>query len=732
MVAEIRLWIWLVAVVVASGCSNGNGGTIVADVPDVRQADEQTPADVCSPACAGKECGDDGCGGSCGQCEMLKETCSDEGQCIPAPCQSSLDCPSNLVCNKSSGECVVCLGDEDCPEGTTCGADHDCHKPYPCDSDKDCKELGLVCDKQAGLCVQCLGPEECPAEEYCLGGYCVADECSAGESKCVEGAVETCAADGSGWQVSEVCGADQHCLDGACHDNVCPPGESYCEDGVAKTCDAIGSAVTSEENCEAKELNCYKGECLDTVCPAGEAFCEDDFTKAQCADDGLTYSTAPCGAGQYCEAGGCKPQVCDPGATFCQDNAVAVCNGKGSAVQSTTDCGALVCVNGGCHELVCKPGTTYCDGKVVMACDESGTAAQTIEACGDGQYCGEDGSSASCQDQVCTPGTLSCDGTTIVECDDLGASWLPGDDCADEEMGCVDGECVEDTVCGATVCPSLPGYAVCCNSRGHCEYASVQVAGWHAWDVWILVPPGTFTMGSPAEQEGHQADESPVHEVSIEHPYLVGKYEVTVEQYEACQADGECSQPSTEDWDAEGWGTNSSEKGRSDHPQNGLTWSQANTICSWLAPGGRLPSEAEWEYAAAGPDHWKYPWGDAPEPTCAAGLAVFNEQGGVQGYGCGSGGTRPVGEGPAGVAWCGAHDMAGNVWEWCLDWYHDNYVGAPADGSPWLVPTAHRSARGGSFYYPSSYLRTARRTKTLPNNKGASDGVRCVWPVPGT
>ncbi len=435
--------------IVCLACSNGNSGKLVQDAATdaPRVEDQADRGEVCSPECGDRVCGPDGCGGQCGQCEMIKEVCSAEGQCVPAPCQSSLDCLSNLVCDKPSGECVICVGDEDCPEGTSCGADHECHKPIACESDKDCKYLEMVCDKELGLCVQCLGPEECPAEEYCLGGYCLADECVAGEATCVGGSVEACAGDGSAWNVKEVCGVNQHCLEAACHDNVCPPGESYCDNGIAKTCDSLGSAVTAEEDCKAQDLNCYDGSCSDSVCPANETFCIDGFTAAACAADGMSFTSAACPAKEYCDSGTCHDQICDPSSTFCEENKVTICNSKGSAIQSKTDCGDLVCVAGGCYELVCTPAALYCDGKALMECDANGTATNLAQNCGENQYCGENGDTASCQDQVCTPEALSCDGTTIVQCDDLGASWLPGDNCANNDNGCLDGECVKE-FCG--------------------------------------------------------------------------------------------------------------------------------------------------------------------------------------------------------------------------------------------------------------------------------------------
>ena len=289
---------------------------------------------------------------------------------------------------------------------------------------------------------------------------------------------------------------------------------------------------------------------------------------------------------------------------------------------------------------------------------------------------------------------------------------------------------VQGKVCGSVECPDLPGYQSYCNEKDHCEYVRYDASGWRQWDVWIYIAPGNFQMGSTGE--GGSANETPVHGVTIGYGYFISKYEIVVEQHEACIADGgSCSSPSTVDWDGNGWGTNSSSNHGSTHPQNGLTWQQSKDFCAWVTPGGRLPSESEWEYAATGPVHLKYPWGDSPDPTCSNNTAVFNEAGGTGGYGCSDGGTWPVGSKSAGVSWCGALDMSGNLWEWCEDWWHGDYSGAPGDGSAWLDLTgSSRVLRGGSFTTAAVSVRSARRTSHTPSNRTAYLGARCVRPLP--
>jgi len=290
--------------------------------------------------------------------------------------------------------------------------------------------------------------------------------------------------------------------------------------------------------------------------------------------------------------------------------------------------------------------------------------------------------------------------------------------------------------CGGTICPDLAGYNMTCNAQDHCEYSNADQTGWKKWDKWIFVPPGSFLMGSPQSENGHQADESDVegpaqmHPVSIATGFFIRKHEIVVEEYEACLADqGKCTPAESTQWPGDN-GTNGSANGRLDHPQNSLKWQQAKEFCAWVAPdGGRLPTEAEWEYAAAGPVHRTYPWGDLPLPSCSNDTAVLNEAGGAAGFGCGGGGTLPAGLRQSGASWCGALDMAGNVWEWCEDTYHPSYQGAPGDGTAWVGADPKRIVRGGSFTYPPANLRTAERSTDAPEAVYAEHGARCVRPL---
>jgi iron(II)-dependent oxidoreductase len=198
------------------------------------------------------------------------------------------------------------------------------------------------------------------------------------------------------------------------------------------------------------------------------------------------------------------------------------------------------------------------------------------------------------------------------------------------------------------------------------------------------------------------SDERPVHSVTVP-TFEMSKTAVTVGQYKACVDAGTCTAPNT------GTYCNWDKPDRGSHPINCVDWDQAQAFASWA--GARLPSEAEWEYAArSGGRDWKYPWGDVAA-TCER--AVMDESG--KGEGCGRGSTWPVCSKPKGNTTQGLCDMAGNVWEWVQDWYHDSYDGAPTDGSAWESPTgSSRVNRGGSWRSYARGVRAAYRVSDDP------------------
>jgi formylglycine-generating enzyme required for sulfatase activity len=150
--------------------------------------------------------------------------------------------------------------------------------------------------------------------------------------------------------------------------------------------------------------------------------------------------------------------------------------------------------------------------------------------------------------------------------------------------------------------------------------------------------------------------------------------------------------------------------GYADHPVIMVSWYGAKAYAEWA--GGRLPSEAEWEYAARGPEGHVYPWGDE-DPTCQ--LAQYE--------GC-PGGTVAVGSFPQGASWCGALDMAGNVWEWTRSLFR-SYPYDPDDGREVEWGTESRVARGGAFYGNVRSARCADRNSN-PGYRDYTPGFRVV------
>jgi formylglycine-generating enzyme required for sulfatase activity len=232
---------------------------------------------------------------------------------------------------------------------------------------------------------------------------------------------------------------------------------------------------------------------------------------------------------------------------------------------------------------------------------------------------------------------------------------------------------------------------------------------------WIPIPGGTFDMGSTSGN----SDEQPVHSVTVA-SFEMLQTEVTVAQYTECFAVGACTEPST----GSGW-SNWGPSGRyENHPVNWLTWHQAVDFCRWA--GGRLPSEAEWEYAArSAGQNIVYPWGD-DLATCANTVMLGDEGR----RGCGTDRDWPVCSKPDGNTAQGLCDMAGNAPEQVQDWYHATYDGAPADGTAWEFPGGtERVVRGGNYASPPESVRAAVRWKAPMNAMGFTS-FRCVRQAP--
>jgi formylglycine-generating enzyme required for sulfatase activity len=225
---------------------------------------------------------------------------------------------------------------------------------------------------------------------------------------------------------------------------------------------------------------------------------------------------------------------------------------------------------------------------------------------------------------------------------------------------------------------------------------------------FCLVPVGEFLMGS---DDGHFANEQPVHSQIIEEPYWIAQYPLTNRQWAMGVKAGVVKEP-LEILDSLKW---YKDPNMADTPVDGATWFMVNEFADWL--GCRLPTEREWEYAARGVESLRYPWGN----DWSENLAVWGKNSG--------GKPAPVTTKPEGKSWVGAQDLIGNVWEWTASLY-DRYP-YPNNGSR-ERDTGNRAdllrvLRGGSRMGPNIVLRSACRYNGYsPVNRNSTGGVRFV------
>lgn len=217
------------------------------------------------------------------------------------------------------------------------------------------------------------------------------------------------------------------------------------------------------------------------------------------------------------------------------------------------------------------------------------------------------------------------------------------------------------------------------------------------------IAPGSFTMGS----NGGDPSEKPPHHVTIAQPFAIGKYEVTVEQWSACADAGGCQRIATV------------ANAPRNAPVRDVSWDDARQYLAWLSKVSgkpyRLPTEAEWEYAARGGTSTLYWWGD----QLRKGTANCKD--------CGepwsADAPAPVGSFAANAY--GLHDMNGSVWEWVADCWHVSYKNAPADGRAWDEPGCSvRVIRGGSWLEGASYMLSSTRFKYSASVRQSQNGFR--------
>jgi len=650
-------------------------------------------------------------------------------------CQERKVCPDDM--SACWMECVDLMSD-----GENCGVcDIECRTDQECiDGACHCLPYLTYC---GGICVDTLTDPEncgicgiaCDSGEQCVNGVCrcggTGVDCGAGETCCLGSCVDVDSDDSHCGSCGNECGPGESCVTGRCR---CGTGPE-CDDSKVCCLDYCVDVRTDGDNCGSCSTACDVGEtCVSGVC--------------RCGGSGPDCSGGDICCGSTCHDLMTDEEHCGNCATVCDQNEMCVsgdcmCGGTGPDCTGSDACCGTECVDlntdlgncgscgnfcdlheavGGCVDGICvieQCNSSFRDCDLVP---ENGCEADILtdpENCGlctvrcdEGEQCagGEcrcGGIGPECFDEnICCGAACVNPFNDEHNCGSCGIACGAGELCVGGECRCggIGPVCGVDQVCCCTECVDRNGNQDPCEGCSpSCGMGEECICGYCVNIEWIPIPGGAFMMGSP-EGVGED-DEHPRHQVSVP-DFEMLRSEVTVSQYQYCVDSGVCIEPYSPGdcgtWcDRCNWGV----PGRDDYPVVCIDWHQAVDFCIWAV--GRLPTEAEWEYAArSGGQDIAYPWGDQ-QATCE--YAVMSDQFGG-GYGCGLWHEWPVCSKPAGNTSQGLCDMAGNVWEMVQDYWHYDYISAPSDGSAWEDPSSHaRVRRGGAWDYMADSLRAVER-----------------------
>jgi len=215
---------------------------------------------------------------------------------------------------------------------------------------------------------------------------------------------------------------------------------------------------------------------------------------------------------------------------------------------------------------------------------------------------------------------------------------------------------------------------------------------------FVLIPAGSFYMGSPESEKDRDSDEGPVRRVQITKPFYMGKYEVTQDQYIAVM------------------GTNPSHFSGRNLPVESVQWDEAVAFCEKARNGARLPTEAEWEYSCRSGTETRFSYGDDPDYLQLSEYAWNRTNSERQ--------THRVGQKEPNSY--GLYDMHGNIWEWCADWWAGSYRNAPSVDPTGPSNGKSRVVRGGSWSYIPRNCRSANRSRFTPGSRYYGVGFRIV------
>ena len=475
-------------------------------------------------------------------------------------------------------------------------------------------------------------------------------------------------------------------------------------DGLTKTASfavTVNNCDTDKDGFLASGAACKGKDCNDGDAAAfpGAADSVGDGVDTSCDGiDGLDgdldgYASVASG-GKDCDDKAASVHPCAD--DVADDTIDANCDGKD--LQDCNDCQnctADAAVGLKCTHVAIAAGGPCDDGNPCTTDEKC-----AVDACGGGKPNGCD-DSLTCTLDACDPLKGCTHAANASACDD-------GKPCTAETCDVAKG-CSSAPAAAGTACP-----AGVCDTKGTCTPSNVPAG-------MVFVPGGTFKMGCVPGDGSCYANEEPRH-IVVADALFFDQYEVTVEQYGACVKAGKCT-PTADKWgDFQLKKCNAGAPGKEKHPINCIDWTQSDAYCKFA--GKRLPTEAEWEYAARGGLEGKlYPWGDAE--GCE--FAVWQSAAGKKEPGCDGSGTMPVGSKPAGKNGYGLYDMAGNLCEWVADWYDGSfYAKSPTKNPVGPGEGTFRTNRGGTFFYSAEGLRASLRFHDVPQQFFDGLGFRCA------
>jgi formylglycine-generating enzyme required for sulfatase activity len=457
---------------------------------------------------------------------------------------------------------------------------------------------------------------------------------------------------------------------------------------------------------------------------AQDSVAEDSLAKDAAAEDVISpWEGGQEAADTAAEADG-NGAVCEAGSAECDGLVPRTCDAAGQW-QSGAAC-AFLCTAGACTG-VCKPGAKDCQGTVPRSCDatghwQSGTACPFV--CSAGACTG-----------VCKPGATQCSGNLLQTCSSSG-QWNAGTACSASKPACSAGQCVT---------PSCVGLPSNCGKSGDQSCCAAPV-----------VPGGTFKRSYDGVNNTDGSYPATISSFKLDrYEVTVGRFRKFVTAYPGSKpapgAGKNPNNPSDTGWSSSFSGLLPTDQAAlkaalkcestfqtwTDSPGsnenraiNCLTWYMSYAFCIW--DGGRLPTEAEWNYAAAGGSEQRvYPWSKPPTSTSLdSSYAVYGCTLDGNGSSCSAADIPVVGlRSPVGDGRWDHADLAGGMWEWLQDYWVQTYSINPCNDCANLTPAQGRVVRGGAFDTDPSYgglLNVTHKNFDVPTYPSDTHGVRCA------